>query len=278
MCFPHLHACEYQREHDGDSGDEAEPANKALALDPKLGVAHGYLGFGHLLENDLPKAAREFELSFQISPDEPRVISNVSQMLAQLGRADEAVRAQRWLVLRDPASAQSQFNFCNHLLGADQLEDAESTCRTGLLLTPDYVYGHAVLAQVLLQRGQFEASLKEANAETDPGTKLVQAAKALDALGRRAESEKALQHMIKNHSEGYDFGPAEVYAHRGDADKAFEWLERARLADDPEISNTHVSTALANLHKDPRWIPFLRKIGRAPEQLAKIKFNPKLPD
>jgi len=34
----------------------------------------------------------------------------------------------------------------------------------------------------------------------------------------------------------------------------------------------------ANVHKDPRWLPFLRKVGKAPEQLAKIKFEPRLPD
>jgi len=33
----------------------------------------------------------------------------------------------------------------------------------------------------------------------------------------------------------------------------------------------------AHLHDDPRWLPFLRKIGRAPEQLAAIKFDVKLP-
>jgi hypothetical protein len=32
-----------------------------------------------------------------------------------------------------------------------------------------------------------------------------------------------------------------------------------------------------NLHSDPRWLPFLRKIGHAPEQLAAIKFDVKVP-
>jgi hypothetical protein len=34
---------------------------------------------------------------------------------------------------------------------------------------------------------------------------------------------------------------------------------------------------LKELDNDPRWLPFLRSIGRAPEQLAKIQFNPPLP-
>jgi len=31
------------------------------------------------------------------------------------------------------------------------------------------------------------------------------------------------------------------------------------------------------IHSDPRWLPFLRKIGKAPEQLAQIKFKVTLP-
>lgn len=33
----------------------------------------------------------------------------------------------------------------------------------------------------------------------------------------------------------------------------------------------------ANLHWDPRWLPFLRKLGMAPEQLATIGFDVKVP-
>jgi hypothetical protein len=34
----------------------------------------------------------------------------------------------------------------------------------------------------------------------------------------------------------------------------------------------------ASVHADPRWLPFLRKVGRAPEQLAAIKFDVKVPE
>ena len=31
------------------------------------------------------------------------------------------------------------------------------------------------------------------------------------------------------------------------------------------------------IHADPRWLVFLRKVGKAPEQLAKIEFKVTLP-
>jgi hypothetical protein len=39
-----------------------------------------------------------------------------------------------------------------------------------------------------------------------------------------------------------------------------------------------VDDLFARIHSDPRWLPFLRRIGRAPEQLARIEFKVTLPD
>jgi hypothetical protein len=33
----------------------------------------------------------------------------------------------------------------------------------------------------------------------------------------------------------------------------------------------------ANIHDDPRWLPFLESIGKSPEQLAAIEFEVRLP-
>ena len=68
-----------------------------------------------------------------------------------------------------------------------------------------------------------------------------------------------------------------MLAYRGDADRAFEWLDKAVAYHDPGLFRIAVEPLFANVHEDPRWLPFLRKIGRAPEQLAAIKFDVKVP-
>jgi hypothetical protein len=35
---------------------------------------------------------------------------------------------------------------------------------------------------------------------------------------------------------------------------------------------------MAVLHADPRWVPLLRRLGQAPDQLAAIKFDVKVPN
>jgi hypothetical protein len=96
-------------------------------------------------------------------------------------------------------------------------------------------------------------------------------------LGRRAESDAALAQVIHDNPRDAPFNIAYVYAIRGEKDRAFEWLERAVKERDPGLADTAVTPYLTNLHDDPRWLPFLRRIGFAPEQLAAIKLDVPLP-
>ncbi len=70
---------------------------------------------------------------------------------------------------------------------------------------------------------------------------------------------------------------AYVFAYRGEPDRAFEWLESAITNRDPSLPDTAITWEFTKIHEDPRWQPFLRKIGRAPEQVATIKFEILLP-
>ena len=60
---------------------------------------------------------------------------------------------------------------------------------------------------------------------------------------------------------------AEVYAYRGEKDRAFEWLERAHRQRDPGLASLRIDPFLANLQGDPRWNAFLRTMGLADDQL-----------
>ena len=46
---------------------------------------------------------------------------------------------------------------------------------------------------------------------------------------------------------------------------------------DPGLSVIPGSIQFANIHDDPRWLPFLESIGKSPEQLAAIEFEVRLP-
>jgi hypothetical protein len=54
---------------------------------------------------------------------------------------------------------------------------------------------------------------------------------------------------------------AQVYAVRGEVDRAFEWLEHAYRQRDPGLASIKSSPHLRSLASDPRWSSFLLKMG-----------------
>lgn len=97
------------------------------------------------------------------------------------------------------------------------------------------------------------------------------------ALGRKEDSDAALEELIRDCAHEAAWNIAYCVAYRGEVDSAFEWLERALEYKDSGLGDTPWTWQFKPLMNDPRWLPFLRKIGRAPEQLAAIKFEVKLP-
>ena len=91
----------------------------------------------------------------------------------------------------------------------------------------------------------------------------------LRAVGQKrvTESDAALAELTKNEAETAADQIADVYACRGDKDKAFEWLERARRQRDAGLPTLRVDPYLQNLHDDPRWNAFLRTMGLTDDQL-----------
>jgi len=68
-----------------------------------------------------------------------------------------------------------------------------------------------------------------------------------------------------------------VFAYCGDADRAFEWLDKSVAANDGGTIVILVDNLFANVRSDPRWLPLLRKLGKAPDQVDKIEFKVTLP-
>ena len=99
----------------------------------------------------------------------------------------------------------------------------------------------------------------------------------LIALGRGDESDAVLAALIEEQEQGAAYNIAYVHAYRDEADRAFEWLDKATEYKDAGLSGILGEPLFANLHDDPRWPLFLESIGKSPELLAAIKFKVTLP-
>ena len=70
-----------------------------------------------------------------------------------------------------------------------------------------------------------------------------------------------MHELIATHADDAAYNIAEVYAARGETERAFEWLEWAYIQRDPGLSQMKPNPLLRALHADPRWGAFLRKMG-----------------
>ena len=256
-----------------------EAAEKALAIDPDYAAPHAQLGWSAMYrENDLARAARHFQRALTLDPTSVSVLGDAAPFLTSLGRLDEAVGLDEAVVRRDPVNIISLFNLALHQRYAGQYDAAIASFRTVLSLSPSDGGAHAELGTALMLKGDATAALAEIEQEKTENWRMIGLPMAYCALGRKADADAALNALIAKYEKDWSYNIAYDYAFCRDADKAFEWLNKAVAYHDGGLSEIVADNLFDTIHSDPRWLPFLRKIGKAPDQLAKIEFKlPPLP-
>jgi TolB-like protein/Tfp pilus assembly protein PilF len=255
-----------------------EAANRALEIDPADALVHGVLGQMALADGDLVAAARHIERALALELSNPYVLAGASFMARSLGRMDESLAIMKYAVARDPVNPRSQFSLGLAYFYAGQPDEAIASMRTALRLSPGYVIAQLIIGLALHEKGEYDAALAAMQAESHEGYRLVGLAIVHHALGQVAESDAALAELIERYERQLTIGVASALAFRGEADRAFDWLEKAVQYKNPLLSLTAATILFANLHDDPRWLPFLESIDMSPAQLAAIEFNVTLPE
>ncbi len=254
-----------------------EAANKALAIDPESADAHGALGSIAVASGDLADGATHFERALELDPASPTVLGNSSMLLKSLGRLDEAIALDEETVRRDPVNTSWLFNLAaaKHWGGRD--DESIALLRTVLSLSPGFSGARLFLGEALLATGDAEAALAEIEQEQYELFRLIGMPLAYHDLRRDADFQTALDELVTKLGPVSPYDVGSVFAYCGDADRAFEWLDKSVAANDGGSLLILVDTLYENVHTDPRWVPLLRKLGKAPEQVEKIEFRVTFP-
>ena len=252
-----------------------EAANRALEMDPENGMAHAVLGgIAQDYENDLASAARHFQRALELEPGNPDIINDAAVLARYLDRLDEAVTLQELSIDRDPLTPTGHARLGLNYLWAGRLDDAIVSLRTALSLSPAYIGAHYNIGMALLMKGDPEAALLAFEEEKGDEEYLVKGrALALHALGRQAEFEEALEELKTNWGEQWPSEVAHVYAWIGDADAAFEWLDRAVAQNEDGLTQQFPQPFFIPVHDDPRWQTFREQTGTSAAQLSAISFR-----
>src|SRR5437763_13756881 len=251
-----------------------EAAVKALAIDPDYAPAHAQLGWIEMYgDNDLAGTAQHLERALALDPADLSVLTTSATLLQSLGRLDEALALDEAAVRRDPVNVTARFNLGYHQRMASRLDAAIASFRTVLSLSPSNGGAHCQLGLALLLKGDAKGALAEIEQETSEIYKMIGLPLAYHALGRKADSDAALAALIAKYEKDGPSNIASVYAYRGEADKAFAWLDKAVEYGDGGLGEIVKDNLLDKIHDDPRWLAFMSKIGKATEQLTKVVFT-----
>jgi tetratricopeptide (TPR) repeat protein len=255
-----------------------EAANRALEIDPEFAPAIAHLGLLALTgDRDMQAAAEYYQEALALAPTDTDIIGDAATFLQSLGRLEEAIELKEYVVERDPVSPRGHHNLGNSYRWAGRWDEAVASYAAAESLSPGYIGAHTGIGQALLGKGEPAAALEAIQLEPSRPWWLIGAVMAYWALGQQAESDAALEELIRDWERDGAYNIAYVLAFRAEADRAFEWLDKAVAYNDPGLSEIVVENCFANIHDDPRWLPFLESIGKAPSQLAGIEFRVTLP-
>ena len=241
---------------------------RALAIEPDLPDAlYARAWIETNFDFNWSAATQTVSKAMALAPADPNVLIAAANLETALGNRDRAIEIYRKAVELDPVNAQSRSFLAFGLANTKRFAEARAEYARVIELNSSAPWAHAGLGLAYLLQNKFEEAATEAQADAGEWARLLIVSCARWAQKRVQESDAALNELIKNESELAAFQIAQAYAYRGDKDKAFEWLERARRQRDPGLGDLLKDPLLENIHDDPRWNAFLRTMGLADDQL-----------
>jgi len=121
-------------------------------------------------------------------------------------------------------------------------------------------------ARILIWNGDYEGALTLLESEASDGHQTAARALAYHAMGNEARATEALNKLLALGNR-WTYEIAEVYAVLGNADKAFEWLDRAIGRRDGSLASLAISPSFDNIRDEPRFRGVLERVGLAPDLL-----------
>ena len=240
-----------------DSGDDAlankafRDAERGIELAPKFAEAYQIRGFMRgAYRLDVSGAEADLEHAISLDPANAIVRVSYAQVLATRGRLREAAAEVERAVATDPLSNIAWGNMGRYWLSLGDYAKAREFSQRSVDLDSEGQYAISVIPESYILEHEPQRALEFISVIHDEDLRLFITAIARDTLGQADAADAALKQLEARHRN--EFAIAEIYAHRGDRDRAFEWLRRAREAHS-DVREVKFSPLLDVLRSDPRY-------------------------
>jgi serine/threonine-protein kinase len=244
--------------------------DKALQLGESRAEVYGIEGrFKHIAEWDWAGAEAAFRRSLELNPNLSTTYFDYASFLISMDRRDEALSMIKKARSLDPLNAGTNndvgwISYC-----VRRYDDAIREYRNNLEMYPDFVMSHRELSWVYAKAGRFPealASVRRAVALERSAYNLAQLVIVQALAGHRKDALQTLAEVYAvqqtEQLAAYEF--AMIYTALEDYDAAFEWLEKAYQEHSGWPFLIKVDPLAEALHSDPRYGPFMKRMGLEP--------------
>jgi len=253
---------------DANLSSARDATARALAIEPNLPEA--LLARASIETNfdyNWNAAAQTLTKALELAPADPNIVIAAGNLEVARGNMDRGIELYRKAVDLDPVNPQARAFLAFNLAATKRFAEAQAEYPRVVELNPAAPWAHAGLGLAYLIEGKFQEAVSATEGEAGEWARLLVVACALWGQKKIPEADAALAKLTNDFPETAAYQIAEVHAYRGDKDKAFEWLERARRQHDGGLPSLRKDPLLTNLYDDPRWNTFLRTLGLADDQL-----------
>ena len=234
-------------------------AERALKIDPAHAQAMSGLGWNMMYWDwDFAEAARLIREARRLAPGNASVLNAYAVLHGVFGRRQVMMGLYEDALERDPVAMSVLGNLSGAYMNYGRNDDAELIVERMRAIEPDSAWVHGSDAWLNWSRGNAEAALDGFSGLSGSvgawGTAL-----ALYDLGRDEEIDDAIATLLS--AGGRPTQLALVEAYRDNADRAFEWLDRAYEEHDDWLIEIRMFRDFEPLYDDPRWEELLGRIG-----------------
>jgi tetratricopeptide (TPR) repeat protein len=138
-----------------------EYAQKATALDPKLPLAHFFLGELHLYKSKIPEAIADFQAELALNPGHAATYYKLADAYSRIQKFDEAERLLQRSIWLDSTSTGAYILLGKVLEKKGEAELAVRALQHALSVDPNNSVAHHLLGQAYQDMGRTEDAERE---------------------------------------------------------------------------------------------------------------------
>jgi adenylate cyclase len=237
---------------------------KALSIDDGLAEAHASLGLilGSF-DFDWAAAERQYQRAIELAGNAPLPHQWYGELLVNTGRFDAGLAEGRRAVELDPLSQIANLALGIQLNSARRHAEAVEQLEKTLALGRNFADTHYFLFEAYANQGLYAQAVAAYAQQKQLDGERAADVDALREAFARDSWNGFLRHRIRSLEADKQPNADEIAclcARAGEAERAFEWLEKSYAGRNPRLSHLKVDARYDNLRADPRFAQLLRRV------------------